>query len=113
MEALPIRQIDLPVTFVDMRNFHMETLTFEVVWFSGTYHAILGRPTYAKFMAVLNYTFLKLKISGLKGIITLGPTYQHKYECDVECFQFIEAIIGSKRLRAEPRSVDQDVPESS
>jgi hypothetical protein len=27
-EALPIGQIDLPVTFGDMRNFHTETLTF-------------------------------------------------------------------------------------
>jgi hypothetical protein len=56
MEALPIRQIDLPVTFGDVRNFRTETLTFEVVGFLGTYHTILGRPAYAKFMAVLNYT---------------------------------------------------------
>jgi hypothetical protein len=30
-----------------------------VVGFPGTYHAILGRPTYVKFMAVPNYTYLK------------------------------------------------------
>jgi hypothetical protein len=42
MEALPIRQIDLPITFGDLQNFCTETLTFEVVGFSGTYHAILG-----------------------------------------------------------------------
>jgi hypothetical protein len=53
----------------------METLTFEVVGFSGTYHAILGRPAYAKFMVVLNYMYMKLKIPGPKGIITVGPTY--------------------------------------
>jgi hypothetical protein len=64
-------------------------------------------------MAVPNYTYLKLKIPGPKGIITVGPTYQRAYECDVECFQFAEAIIQSKRLRAEPRSKDQDVPDSS
>jgi hypothetical protein len=67
MEALPIGQIDLPVTFGDLRNFHTETLTFEVVGFSGMYHAILGRLTYVKFMAVPNYTYLKLKIPGPKG----------------------------------------------
>jgi hypothetical protein len=55
MEALPIRQIDLPITFKDLRNFHTETLTFEVVGFSRMYHAILERPTYAKFMTVPNY----------------------------------------------------------
>jgi hypothetical protein len=96
-----------------MRNFCTEILTFEVVGFSGTYHAILGRPAYAKFMAVPNYTYLKLNIPGPKGIITVGPTYQCAYECDAECFQFIEATIRSERLHVEPRSEDQDVPESS
>jgi hypothetical protein len=106
MEALPLRHIDLPVKFRDVQNFHTETLTFEVVGFSGTYHAILGRPTYAKFMVVPNYTYLKLKIPGSKGIITVGPTYQRTFECDAECFQFAEAIIQSERLHAEPQSED-------
>jgi hypothetical protein len=35
-----------------------ETLTFEVVGFRGAYHAILGRPFYAKFMPAPNYTYL-------------------------------------------------------
>jgi hypothetical protein len=96
-----------------VRNFRTETLTIEVVRFSGTYHAILGRPAYVKFMAVPNYTYLKLKIPGPKGIITVGPTYQHAFECDTECFQFAEATIRSERLHAEPGSEDQDAPESS
>jgi hypothetical protein len=50
--------IYLPVMFGDVRNFRTETLTFEVVGFSGTYHAILRRPAYAKFMVVPNYTYL-------------------------------------------------------
>ena len=37
-------------------------LTFEVVGFRGAYHAILGRSCYAKFMAIPNYTYLKLKM---------------------------------------------------
>jgi hypothetical protein len=85
-EALPLGQIVLPVTFGDVWNFRTETLTFEVVGFSGTYHAILGRLAYAKFMAVPNYMYLKLKIPGPKGIITVGPTYQRAYEYDAECF---------------------------
>jgi hypothetical protein len=113
IEALPLGHIDLPVTFRDVRNFDTETLTFEVVGFSGTYHAILGRPAYAKFMAVPNYTYLKLKIPGPMGIIIVGPTYQCAFECDTECFQFTEAIIQSERLRTEPRSEDLDVTESS
>jgi hypothetical protein len=96
-----------------VRNFRTETLTFEVVGFSATYHAILRRPAYAKFMAVPNYMYLKLKISGPRGIITVGPTYQRAYECDAECFQFAEATVRSARLHTEPRSEDHDVPESS
>jgi hypothetical protein len=64
-------------------------------------------------MVVPNYTYLKLKILGPKGIITVGPTYQRAYKCDAECFQFAKATIRSERLHAEPRSEDQDVPESS
>jgi hypothetical protein len=86
MEVLPIGQIDLPVTFGDLRNFRTETLTFEVVGFSGMYHAILNRPAYAKFMVVPNYTCLKLKIPIPKGNITIGTTYQRAFECDAECF---------------------------
>ena len=53
-ETMPLGQIDLPVTFGDSSNYRTETLTFEVVGFHGTYHTILGRPCYEKFMAVPN-----------------------------------------------------------
>jgi hypothetical protein len=52
----PLGQIDLLVWFGTPDNFRKETLTFEVVGFRGAYHAILGWPCYAKFMAVPNYT---------------------------------------------------------
>jgi hypothetical protein len=58
-----------------------------VVAFPGTYHAILGRPCYAKFMAVPNYTYLKLKMPGLNDIITNSTTSQHAYQCDMECIE--------------------------
>jgi hypothetical protein len=50
---------------MDMQKFRTEPTTFEVVGFLGSYHAILGRPAYAKFMVVPNYTYLKLKIPDL------------------------------------------------
>ena len=40
-QAVPLGQIDLPVTFGDPSNYRTETLTFEVVRFHETYHAIL------------------------------------------------------------------------
>ena len=53
----------------------METLTFEVVGFHGTYHSILGRPCYTKFISIPNYTYLKLKMPGPRGVITIGTTF--------------------------------------
>jgi hypothetical protein len=72
----PLGRIDLPVWFGTPDNFHKETLTFEVVGFRGTYHAILGRLCYDKFMAVPNYTYLKMKMSGPKGVITVGSSIE-------------------------------------
>ena len=43
-QAMPLGQVDLPVTFGDQFNYRTETLTFKVVGFPGTFHAILGRP---------------------------------------------------------------------
>jgi hypothetical protein len=41
-QAVPLWQIDLPMTFGDPANYRMEILTFEVVRFHGSYHTILG-----------------------------------------------------------------------
>jgi hypothetical protein len=62
-QAVPIGQIDLPVTFGDRSNFRMEMLTFEVVDFCGAYHAILCR---------LCYTYLYLKVPGPRAVIVDG-----------------------------------------
>jgi hypothetical protein len=50
-----------------------------MVGFPGTYHTILERPCYAKFMTVPNYTYLKLKMLGPNGVITISTTSQHAY----------------------------------
>ena len=74
-QAMPLGQIDLPITFGDLTNYKTETLTFEVVGFHGIYHAILGRPCHVKFMAIPNYTYLKLKMPGPCGVITIGTSF--------------------------------------
>jgi hypothetical protein len=110
--VLPLRQLDLPVCFGTPSNFRKETLTFEVVGFRGTYHAVLGRPCYAKFMAVPNYTYLKLKMSGPNGVITVGSTYRHAYECDVECVEYAEALAESEALITDLECLSKKVPDA-
>ena len=74
-QAMPLGQIDLPITFRDQFNYRTKTLTFEVVGFPGTFHTILGCPCYAKFMVIPNYTYLKLKMSDPHGVITIGTSF--------------------------------------
>jgi hypothetical protein len=56
-------------------------------------------------MAVPNYTYLKLKMPGPNGVITVGPTYRHAFECDVECVEYAEALI------ADLESLSKEVPD--
>jgi hypothetical protein len=106
----PLGQIDLPVLFGTPDNFCRETLTFEVVGFRGAYHAILGQPCYAKFMVVLNYTYLKMKMSGPKGIITVGSSIEHAFDCDVECIEHAEALALDEALVASmEKLVNEDL----
>ena len=50
--STPIGSVTLPVTFGTEQNFRTEYIKFEVADFESSYHAILGRPALAKFMAV-------------------------------------------------------------
>jgi hypothetical protein len=106
----PLGQIDLPVWFGTLDNFRKETLTFEVVGYRGAYHAILGRPCYAKFMAVPNYTYLKMKMPGPKGVITVGSSIEHAFDCDVECVEHAEALALDEVLVASmEKLVNEDL----
>jgi hypothetical protein len=109
--AEPVGHVNLPVCFGTPSNFRKETLTFKVVGFHGTYHAILGCPCYAKFMAVPNYTYLKLKMSGPKGVITIGPSYEHAYKCDAECVEHGETILELATLAADLDGLAKEIPD--
>jgi hypothetical protein len=62
-------------------------------------------------MAVPNYTYLKLKMPGPNGIITVGSTYRHAYECNVECVEYVEALAESKALIADLERLSKDAPD--
>jgi hypothetical protein len=109
----PLGRIDLSVWFGTPDNFHKETLTFEVVGFRDAYHAILGRPCYAKFMAVPNYTYLKIKMLGPKGVITVGSSIEHAVDCDVECVEHVEALVLDEALIANLEKLVNETLDSS
>ena len=92
-------------------NFRSEVLTFEVVDFPRSNHAILGRPCYAKFMTIPNYTYLKLKMPGPKGVITIGSTFSHAYTCDRKHYELATTVINSAELLELRNSVTLAVPD--
>ena len=98
MKAYPVGNIDLPVTFGSKFNFRTETLTFEVVDWKGVYHAILGRPAYAKFMAMPNYTYLKLKLPGPNGVITVSGSFEQAYVSSREYYDLVTTVANSAEL---------------
>ncbi|XP_066381204.1 uncharacterized protein [Miscanthus floridulus] len=111
-QAMPLRQTGLPVTFGDRVNYRTETLTFEVVGFLRTFHAILGCPCCTKFMAIINYTYLKLKMSGPGGVITVGTSFQRAYECEVECCGHAMTIFAFEELAALKEEVAEGAPDA-
>jgi hypothetical protein len=80
----PLEKIELDVCFSDSGNFRREKLEFEVMDWPSQYHAILGRPTFAKFMVVPHYAYLALKIPGPKGVITVKGIFEVSNTCNKE-----------------------------
>jgi hypothetical protein len=78
----PLGKIALDVQFGSPENFRREKLKFEVMDWPSQYHDILGRPTYARFMAVPHYAYLLLRIPGPNGPITVSGSFTLSDKCD-------------------------------
>ncbi|KAK1668778.1 hypothetical protein QYE76_056937 [Lolium multiflorum] len=106
-------RIYLNVVFGRSDNFRKEKIEFEVVNWESQYHAILGRPAYAKFMAVPHYAYLKLKMPGNKGTnITVHGSFSRSDSCDRD-FQRIAAKFGSKQeiIKPPPKLLLREIKE--
>lgn len=93
-KAEPLGQISLEVIFGSEDNFRAETLCFEVVPFKGGYHALLGCPAFVKFMAIPFYTYMKLKMLGPHGVITVSGDPKNALEAKVANLEHIEAELA-------------------
>src|SRR4051812_10004934 len=79
--ARPIGNIYLETAFGTAEIFFSEIIPYEVVKLESPYHAILGRPAYARFMARPCYVYLKLKMSGPYGPIMVDGSRSRALEC--------------------------------
>jgi hypothetical protein len=86
--AHPLGTVVLPVTFSTRENYRTEFIKFEVASFESSYHAILGHPALAKFMAVPHYIYLLLKMPGLSGVLTLQGDLKKSYDCNQVAIQY-------------------------
>jgi hypothetical protein len=118
--AIPLGSVLLPVTFGKTReNYRTEYIKFEVVDFQTSYHAILGRPAIAKFMAVPHYTYLVLKRPSLAGGLSLQGDLKISFDCDTEAVELaatnqvpnamMEIYAASKKLAP----TELEIPEKS
>jgi hypothetical protein len=55
---------------------------FEVVSFDIGYNCILGRPFLLKFMVVIHTAYATIKMSGLKGVITIKSDQRDTLTCE-------------------------------
>ncbi|XP_039786431.1 uncharacterized protein LOC120652623 [Panicum virgatum] len=82
--STPVGKVTLPVTFGTRDNYRTESIIFEVAPFETSYHAILGRPALAKFMAIPNHTYLLLKMLAPNVVLSIRGDIQtsHSYETE-------------------------------
>jgi hypothetical protein len=118
--AIPLGSVVLPVTFGETReNYHTEYIKFEVTDFETSYHAFLGRPAIAKFMAVPHYTYLVFKMPSPAGVLSLQGDLKISFDCDTEAVELaatnqvpnamMEIYAASKKLAPS----ELDIPEKS
>ena len=90
----------MDVIFGEPTNFRRKKIKFEVLDWPSQYHAILGRPAFARFMAVPHYAYLKLKMPGPAGTITIHGSFKRSDSCDKE-FNRISELFGTQEDLAQ------------
>jgi hypothetical protein len=115
--AYPIGHVCLQVTFGTKENFRTEYLTFEVANFRSSYHAILGQPMLAKFMAIPHHTYLIMKMSMPNEILSVLEDIMVSYNCEsatVELSEDSAVKAAAMVMVAQAPKIDQttlEVPE--
>ncbi|KAK1619041.1 hypothetical protein QYE76_024558 [Lolium multiflorum] len=89
----PIGRITLEVMFGKPDHFRTERIEFEVVDLVSPYHALLGRPALTKFMAVPHYGYLKMKLPGPKGVITIAGDYRRSMDCATQSSKMAQTLV--------------------
>ncbi|XP_066341205.1 uncharacterized protein [Miscanthus floridulus] len=79
-------------------NYRVKHINFYVADFNTAYHAILGRPALAKFMVILHYAYLVLKMPSPVGVLALRANLSIIYACGTESLALAEATNPSIQM---------------
>lgn len=96
-KAFPIGKVTLPVTFGTPVNYRTERITFEVVNFRSSYHCVLGRQAFARFMATPHYAYNMMKMPGPRGVITVHGDPEMALECEDDSAKLADAVIADEQ----------------
>ena len=77
-----------------------------MVKIKSPYHALFGRPAYAKFMARPCYVYLQLKMPGHKGTITVHGSRKIALECEEGDAAYAESVCATEELKFYKDNVD-------
>ena len=94
LEARCTGSITLEVVFGSPDNFRSEELIFDIVPFRSGYHALLGRSAFARFNAVPHYAYLKLKMLGPRGVITVNGNMERSLHTEEHTAALIAEVQG-------------------
>jgi hypothetical protein len=95
----PMGRVQLEVLFGEKGNSCHEPIWFEVVDISSPYHVLLGRLALAMFMVVPHYMYLKMKLPGPRGVITVLGFFKKSLECARASSQLAEALAITEEKR--------------
>ncbi|KAK1627581.1 hypothetical protein QYE76_001896 [Lolium multiflorum] len=80
LSCAPIGKVRVDVAFGGRDNCRVENVEFEVVDLDSPYHALLGRPALAAFMATTHTAYLKMKMPAPRGPLTVVGNYKVSLE---------------------------------
>ena len=81
VSCMPMGMVRVDVVFGTKENCRVENIEFEVVDLASPYHMLLGQSAMQKFMAAAHISYLKLKMPGPNGVITITGNYKRSLEC--------------------------------
>jgi hypothetical protein len=105
----PLGAINLDVIFGTPANFRKEKIEFEVVDWPSQYHAILGRPVFARFMAVPHYAYLKLRMPANRGPLMIRGSFARSKNYDKDFNSMSQTFGVHEELNHIRESTNMDV----